>query len=156
MQCDTILVPLDFSPHSVAALDHAIELAKQFDGKIHLLHCYDVYVGSVSPYGIAVPQSFDMECREAAVRETQEWAERVKAAGIEVETTVTPAAAPDAIAATAKEIDADLIVMGSRGLTGLKHVVLGSVADRTLRIAPCPVLTVKEADAERGKAGEPA
>ena len=147
MQCNRILVPLDFSPHSKAALDHAIELARRFDGKLHLLHCYDVYVGAVSPYGITVPQSFDAECREAAEKEIQEWANQVKAAGIEVATTVTPAAASDAIAATAKEMDADLIVMGSRGLTGIKHVLLGSVADRTLRTAPCPVLTVKQADA---------
>jgi nucleotide-binding universal stress UspA family protein len=47
----------------------------------------------------------------------------------------------------AKEIGADLIVMGTRGATGLKHIFLGSVAERTLRIAPCPVLTVKETDA---------
>ena len=45
---------------------------------------------------------------------------------------------------TAERIGADLIVMGTRGLTGLKHVVLGSVAERTVRLAPCPVITVKE------------
>jgi nucleotide-binding universal stress UspA family protein len=49
----------------------------------------------------------------------------------------------DAILDVAREIDADLIVMGTRGLTGLKHVLLGSVAERTLRLAPCSVLTVK-------------
>jgi nucleotide-binding universal stress UspA family protein len=48
-----------------------------------------------------------------------------------------------AIAAAAKRLNSDLIVMGSRGLTGLKHVLLGSVAERTVRTAPCPVLTVK-------------
>jgi nucleotide-binding universal stress UspA family protein len=44
---------------------------------------------------------------------------------------------------TAKDLDVDLIVIGTRGLTGLKHVLLGSVAERTLRLAPCPVLAVK-------------
>ena len=48
-----------------------------------------------------------------------------------------------AIAAAAERANADLIVMGSRGLTGLKHALLGSVAERTVRTAPCPVLTVK-------------
>ena len=50
-----------------------------------------------------------------------------------------------AIAAQAESLPADLIVMGTRGLTGLKHVVLGSVAERVVRTAPCPVLTVKAA-----------
>jgi nucleotide-binding universal stress UspA family protein len=50
------------------------------------------------------------------------------------------------IPATAEEIGADLIVMGTRGLTGLKHVLLGSVAERTIRVAACPVLTVKVAE----------
>lgn len=147
MRFQQILVPLDFSPHSAKALDCAIELAKQFEGKIHLIHCYPVYVGAVSPYGIVIPESFDKECRDAAVREIGQWAEKVKAAGIEVETTVTPSAPSDAINRTAEEIHADLIVMGSRGLTGFKHVLLGSVAERTLRTAPCPVLTLKDHDA---------
>ncbi len=47
----------------------------------------------------------------------------------------------------AKDIGADLIVMGTRGLTGIKHVMLGSVAERTVRLAPCPVLTVKTEEA---------
>ena len=49
----------------------------------------------------------------------------------------------EVIAKTVEEIGADLIVMGTRGLAGIKHVMLGSVAERTIRIAPCPVLTVK-------------
>jgi nucleotide-binding universal stress UspA family protein len=95
---------------------------------------------------VVIPESFDRECREAAERETKQWAEKAKAAGIEVKTTVTPSAPADAITLAAEETGADLIVMGSRGLTGLKHVLLGSVAERTLRTAPCPVLTVKEND----------
>lgn len=144
MQLRKILVPLDFSPHSAKAMDYAIEMAKHFHGEIHLLHCYPVYVGAVSPYGIVVPESFDKECRDAATREIEQWAEKVKSAGVSVSTTVSPSAPADAIARTAEEIGADLVVMGSRGLTGLKHVLLGSVAERTLRTAPCPVLTLKD------------
>ena len=58
---------------------------------------------------------------------------------------MTPTFPAEAIGRQAEEIGADLIVMGTRGLTGLKHVLLGSVAERTLRVAPCAVLTVKEA-----------
>lgn len=147
MRFKKILVPLDFSPHSEKAMQTAIELAKQFDGALHLVHCYPVYVGAVSPYGVVIPESFDRECREGAEREIQRWADKAKAAGVEAKTSVTPSAPADAITVAAEEIGADLIVMGSRGLTGLKHVLLGSVAERTLRTAPCPVLTVKDGDA---------
>lgn len=146
MRLQTILVPVDFSPHSGKALEVAIGLAKKFDAKIHLINSYPVYVGAVSPYGIVVPESFDKECREAAEREIGRWAERVKNAGVEVDTRVTPSAPADAIPRHVEEHDVDLVVMGSRGLTGLKHLLLGSVAERTLRVCPCPVLTVKDDD----------
>jgi nucleotide-binding universal stress UspA family protein len=148
MRFQQILVPLDFSSHSAKALDVAIELAKQFKGRIHLLHSYPIYVGAVSPYGIVLPESFDRDCREAAQREIGKWSDKVNAAGVPVETTVTPSPPVEAIERLATEIDADLVVMGSRGLTGLKHVLLGSVAERTLRTCPCPVLTVKDDDAK--------
>jgi nucleotide-binding universal stress UspA family protein len=148
MQFQQILVPLDFSSHSSKALDAAIELAKQFKGRIHLLHSYPIYVGAVSPYGIVLPESFDRDCRDAAQREIGKWSDKVNAAGVPVESTVTPSPPVEAIERLAGEIDADLVVMGSRGLTGLKHVLLGSVAERTIRTAPCPVLTVKDDDAK--------
>jgi nucleotide-binding universal stress UspA family protein len=69
---------------------------------------------------------------------------RRRAAGVLAETHLVEFAAWEAIVETAKQIKADLIVMGTRGLTGLKHALLGSVAERTLRFAPCPVLTVKD------------
>ena len=142
MRFSHILVPIDFSDHSAHALDHAIELAKHFEGKIHLLHCYAVYRGTVTPYGVSVPESFDRECRDAAQSGTRQWADKVAAEGVEVDSTISKAVPADAIPQIAEEIGADLIVMGSRGLTGLKHVVLGSVAERTVRHATCPVLTV--------------
>ena len=71
---------------------------------------------------------------------------KAKAAGMIVigKTHLVEFAPTDAIVETAKKTKADLIVMGTRGLTGLRHVLLGSVAERTLRLAPCPVLTVKD------------
>jgi nucleotide-binding universal stress UspA family protein len=147
MRFRTILVPLDFSPYSEKALAGAIELARHFEGRIHLLHSYPVYVGAVSPYGMVVPESFDRECREAAAGELSRWADRVRKAGVPVETSVTPIPPSEAIVSTAEEIGADLVVMGSRGLTGLKHVLLGSVAERTLRHCHCPVLVVKDGEA---------
>lgn len=139
-----ILVPVDFSDHASKALDYAIELAKKFGASVQLLHSYPINVGGISPYGMVLPESFDRDIRAAASKQLDEWAVRVRDAGIEVETTVTPQFPSEAISRHAEESGVDLIVMGTRGLTGLKHVLLGSVAERTLRIAPCPVLSVKD------------
>jgi nucleotide-binding universal stress UspA family protein len=143
----TILVPVDFSAHSGRALEVAIELAKTFDGQIHLLHCYQINMGGISPYGLALPENFDREVRTAAAAKLAEWAEKVKAAGIPVHEHVSPMFPSTVLSVTAEEISADLIVMGTRGLTGFKHLLLGSVAERTLHAAPCPVLTVKASEA---------
>lgn len=68
---------------------------------------------------------------------------RVEGAGLACETHVLHGPAADAIAEAARTFQVDLVVMGTRGLTGLKHVLLGSVAERTVRTVPCPVLTVR-------------
>jgi nucleotide-binding universal stress UspA family protein len=138
-----ILVPVDFSEHANRALDMAIELAKKFAGRIHLIHAYPIHPMLLGPYDIQVPVDFERQFRQAADQQMAACAERVRKAGLAVETTCTPDAPSEAIVRCAEKIGADLIVMGTRGLTGLKHVVLGSVAERTLRLAPCPVLTVK-------------
>jgi nucleotide-binding universal stress UspA family protein len=138
-----ILVPVDFSKHAQRALSTAIDLAKASGGKLHLLHCYQINVGAISPYGLVIPESFDRDIREAATKQLSKWKEQVTQKGLEAEAEVSPLFPSEAIAATAERIGADLIVMGTRGLSGLKHVMLGSVAERTVRIAPCPVLTLK-------------
>ena len=142
----TILVPVDFSPHAAKALEIAIDLAVELGAKLHLLHCYQVNVGSISPYGIVLPEGLDRDVRDAAASAVAEWREKAEAAGVEVADSVSPVFPSEAISATAEDIGADLIVMGTRGLTGLRHVVLGSVAERTARIAPCPVMMVKGDD----------
>jgi len=137
-----ILVPIDFSPHSAAAFELAVEIARAFDSKIHLLHCYQLQPGGISPYGIAIPSSYFAEIRNAATGQLAEWQEKHVPAGIAVDSSTMSDAPSESIIATAKKIGADLIVMGTRGLSGFKHVMLGSVAERTVRLAPCPVMTV--------------
>lgn len=148
MQIQKILVPVDFSEHAAHALDYAVELAAKFGASIDLMNCYPVYLGAVSPYGIVVPETFDRECRDAATAEIGKWAQKVRDARVPVETHVSPSPPGEAIPRYAEQARADLIVMGSRGLTGVKHLLLGSVAERVLRTAPCPVLTVKLEDKE--------
>jgi universal stress protein A len=146
-QIRTILVPVDFSDHSSQALEMAADVAKAFGGaKLHLLHCYQIQPVGVSPYGIVLPETYDRDIREAASRQLEAWRQKAVAAGVEAEVHLSAMYPSIAISETASEIDADLIVMGTRGLSGIKHVLLGSVAERTLRTAPCPVLTVKHPD----------
>lgn len=138
-----ILVPHDFSDDAAAALDFAVELAKQLGGELHLVHAYRMPLEMFSPYGVAVPDSVMPEIREAAARHLKELAAKVKAEGLAVHVHLQEGPPADSIAEAAGELGADLIVMGTRGRTGLAHVVLGSVAERTVRSAPCPVLTLK-------------
>ena len=138
-----ILVPVDFSAHSVAALDRAVDFAKAFGAKIHLLHSFAVPVHGVMPYDFTIPDGLWDGIRKAAESKLEEFRQRIVSAGVEASGEVSPTLPSEAILAAAGEIGADLIVMGTHGHTGLKHVLLGSVAERTIRLAPCPVLTVK-------------
>lgn len=141
-----ILVPVDFSDHSATAMEMAVDWAKQFGAKIRLLHCYEIRPIWVTTYEMPVPEDYQVEIRKAASRQLQAWLEKVKAEGIEADATLSPCFAKVAIADIAERDRSDLIIMGTRGRTGLKHIVLGSVAERTLRTAPCPVCIVRASD----------
>jgi nucleotide-binding universal stress UspA family protein len=142
-----ILVPVDFSSHSRRALDEAVGLALVFHAEIHLLHCYSIHPGVISPYGVVVPETYDYEVRMAAIQRLVEWRDTVRAQNVTAHEHITAHSPSTEIAAMAEKLGADLIVMGTRGLTGFKHVLMGSVTERAIRIAPCPVLTVKDVDA---------
>jgi universal stress protein A len=146
MKIQTILVPTDFSPDARAALVKAKELARVLGSRIVLLHAYRVDVPMSTPElggGFVLPDRFYEDLRASATSQVDALAaatlkDGVKAEGLAVEDRPGPA-----IVDAAKRLPADLIVMGTRGLTGLMHVLLGSVADRVIREASCPVLTVK-------------
>jgi nucleotide-binding universal stress UspA family protein len=145
---ERILVPTDFSEHSKAAFEAAVAIARAFGSRIRLLHCYQIQPGGISPYGIAVPSRYFNEIYEAASKQLADWQAENAPEDVPVDGLTASEAPAEAILAAAKEIDADLIVMGTRGLSGFKHVMLGSVAERTVRLAPCPVMTVHAPDAQ--------
>ena len=146
MEIRKILVPVDFSDHSQRALEEAIGLAKTTGAQLHLLHCYQIHSSAVAPYGIVVPETFEHDIRMAALQRLSEWREKATAQGVRVQEHLTAHFPAEEITATAEHLGIDLIVMGTRGLTGLKHVLLGSVTERTIRLAKCPVLVVKAGD----------
>lgn len=139
-----MLVATDFSESSDRAVDAAVELANATGATIELLHAFDLPIPLVTPYEVAVPSAFFTEAREAAKKRLETCEQRVRSAGVEVRSHLGEVPAATAIAKAAEELGCDLIVMGTRGNSGLKHVLLGSVAERTVRSAPCSVLTVKE------------
>jgi nucleotide-binding universal stress UspA family protein len=138
-----ILVATDFSEHSARAVRAATSLAQRFGARLHLVHAFGLPVVTASPYDVVLTGGILDEARAQARRSLEEAAQEPRAAGVEVEVHLAHTPAPEAITEQAQELAADLIVMGTHGHTGLKHALLGSVAERTLRTAPCSVLTVK-------------
>lgn len=147
MKLDTILVPFDFSAHGVRAFKEGVELALQNGAHLVLLHAF-VLNDRVYPYNLFLTEQVIEEARQAVAKSLDEWRERAEAAGVDVEVRLSPAEPTEAIGAVAEELGAGLIVMGSRGLTGLKHLLLGSVAEHTIATAPCPVLVVRALDTD--------
>ena len=146
MKVKTILVPTDFSADADKALETAIDLARQFGAKIVLLHAYRIevplaYAGLDT--GLVLPPTFQTQVDETAAKRVADLAKRTTQGGVEARGVALCEPPSIAIVAEAERLPADLIVIGTRGLTGLKHVVLGSVAERVIRHAPCPVLTVR-------------
>lgn len=139
----TLLLAIDFSESSSAVVDVALELAKRFSATIHIVHAFDLPIPLVTPYEVAIPEAYLDQTRKAAAHKLAIVVEQIAAQDVAVESYLTEAPAAPAIARTAEEVDADLVVMGTHGHTGIKHLVLGSVAERTMRLAPCSVLVVK-------------
>ncbi len=145
-----ILVPTDFSPTADAALDYAFGLAEKFGASIQLLHVLEdpfVYEGiSGEGYIAEAPAIRTAMLNDAHAKLRQ----RAGAGGpkIKVEAEVLFGHGARSIAEYAAERVVDLIVMGTHGRTGVAHLLLGSVAERIVRTAPCPVLTVRHPKAK--------
>jgi nucleotide-binding universal stress UspA family protein len=151
IRLSNVLVATDFSTPSEAALNYGRELSRTFGATLHVLHvAEDAYAWLMPPDGVL--PDFDELQRNLndAARErldgalSEEDRTQLHARGV-VRTSRLPAAA---IVAHAKEIQADLIVMGTHGRGGAARLLLGSVADKVLRTAPCPVLVVRQPERE--------
>ena len=144
----TILVPSDFSGCSDAALRYGLELARRFDAKLHLLNV--VQDPATQPWaaeGFAVPLYEVVE--QWQVESEKRMAAMIPAADADRVTITTAVATPcQEILRYAAEHDVDLIVMGTHGRSGMSHILLGSIAERVVRHAPCPVLTVRHPERE--------
>ena len=136
MQIKKILVPTDFSEHADQAIATGEGLAKSFGAEIHLLHVLHLPVQAVTPEMTVVPVGFWQDLRSFAQKKLDASRAGIEKLGLRCSAEIVEDVPGFAIAAAAKRVNADLIVIGSRGLTGLKHALLGSVAERTVRTAP--------------------
>jgi Universal stress protein UspA and related nucleotide-binding proteins len=137
-----ILVATDFSPASDAALTYGRALAKTFGARLHLLHVAENFFlrpTLTDPYALKAAVGRRLDERLTAEDRIERSAHAV------LETSDHPA---DTIAEYAKSTHIDLIVMGTHGRTGVSHLLVGSVAERVVRTAPCPVLTVRHPEHE--------
>jgi nucleotide-binding universal stress UspA family protein len=145
-----VLVATDFSDPSAVALSYGREFARTFGAALHVLHVVESLMAAagVEFYAGSMPE-MQRSLEAAAQRQldavlTDEDRSQLGAKAI-VRTWAKPA---PAIAQYAQEADIDLILMGTHGRGALAHLVMGSVAERLVRIAPCPVLTVRHPERE--------
>ena len=140
-----ILCPTDFSEPSLAALDTACELAKHFDAELRVLHVIPYMTPFPSDMVVVAAPSYyptDSERVEEAQRQVANLIEHRVQDGLRVLPEVKMGHAAHEIACAADEDDADMIVIGTHGATGWRHLAFGSVAEKVVRMAHRPVLTV--------------
>ncbi|ENU31397.1 universal stress protein [Acinetobacter sp. 2JN-4] len=146
MSYQNILVPVDDSPISYAAVEHALSLAKLSGAKVTVLSvvAVDPYVG-VDFYQVApaITEHF-MQAEAHAKTQLQDIAQSFSQNDINVATKIYHGSASEGILFVADEIGADLIIMGSHGRTGVKRLLLGSVARTVLTESHIPVLVIKQ------------
>jgi len=145
IKIDKILFPTDFSEHSEYALSYALSFAKEYGAKLHVLHVIEdvQYLANAYMFDVPVMPSF-ADIEQSRLKEMQEFIERVITdPTIEIEKTIKRGRPFIEIIQTAREEDVDLIVIATHGRSGLEHVLFGSVAEKVVRKAPCPVLSIR-------------
>jgi universal stress protein A len=150
MPTQHFLVPIDFSEYADHALAYAIRLARTLDARLTLLHVVQPLPMAGVDMGVALPETYLQEAEAEVQRSMEAALARVTAAGLTGECVVLYGVPFQEIVDTAKAHSVDLIIMGTHGRTGLLHVLLGSVAEKVVRLAPCSVLVVRTADQAPG------
>ena len=137
----TILVPVDFSSCSREGLRYAIAFANEFGARIILVHAtYLGYIYSSEGTAIYDIPGLQKAARKTAERKMRELVRSVNFGGVEFEAVFTEGSPVLDICAYAKDHDVDLIITSTHGLTGFRHVLIGSIAEQVVRHAPCSVL----------------
>jgi len=139
-----IVVPQDFSDYSLHALKYAVTLAGLFNSELIILHVVEpiVYPADFSFGQVSIP-AMEEEIRKHSEEQLNELVTKEIPSSIKVTSIIKVGKPFIEIIEVAKTENADLIVISSHGRTGMDHVLFGSTADKVVRKAPCPVLTVR-------------
>lgn len=146
IQLNKVLVPTDFSDFSKPAITYGCAIAEKFGAELHLLNVVPDQAMLVPEVAAFSPESM-MAQSESLVREARRQLAELPASGWQTGKPVirevrTGPAAMEIIDYATKE-NIDMVVIGTHGRSGLMHILMGSIAERVVRLSPCPVLTVK-------------
>lgn len=142
-----ILVPIDFSESSRQAVAYSNAFARQFGASVTFLHVIHVNY-AYGEFGAVDFTSLEREMRAGAEKELASLEASSKASGVDVSSLIREGSPAKIIADVAGELGSDLIVISTHGYTGLKHVLMGSIAEHVVRYAPCAVLVVRQTKSE--------
>lgn len=140
-----ILVPIDFSDYSKKALQYTVTFAKQFNAEVNLVYVIEpvVYPADLSMGQMVIPQvEVDLSIRSK--EELEQLAKIEIGEHLKYNIIIKSGKPFMEIIETATEVDADLIIIATHGHTGVEHLLFGSTAEKVVRKAPCPVLTIRE------------
>jgi nucleotide-binding universal stress UspA family protein len=139
-----ILCPIDFSEHSRRALDHAVAIARWYEAAVTVLHVFSpVTVAAVGAAPVVFePMVLAPVDRDRLLADTRAFAAAESAPGVAIEAAIREGRTATAILEQAASMRADLLVIGTHGRSGFDRLLVGSVAEKVLRKASCPVLTV--------------
>lgn len=145
----TVLVPTDFSADAELAVSQAAHVfgVSPQDAKLKLLHVFRLHPEVTYPWTASYLGAHAAEVTKIATEKLDKMAQPLRDQGFDVEVLVYEGYPPDVIDQTAKQVKADVIAMGTHGRSFLPRLILGSVAERVLPAAPCPVLTVHHPEA---------
>jgi nucleotide-binding universal stress UspA family protein len=141
-----ILVPIDFSKTSLKALDYAVDFAKPLGAEVHALFVVEpIYYAVPDLAGAAAGATVGLieEQRQSGRQQLERLKARYARRHVKLRTLLQTGTPYQVIVDTAKSIKADMIVMSTHGRTGMTHLLVGSVAERVVRAASCPVLTIR-------------
>ena len=150
MEIKNILLPTDFSKHAKVALPFAIDLAKKYGAKLHLIHVFDENAFDPAFFSVSETTAVNYFTRieNGFEAEVEKFFGDLDCHGINIIPILANGNAFVKIIEYAKENAIDLIVMGTHGRSGLSSILMGSVTEKVVHKAHCPVLTVRHPDYE--------
>jgi len=148
IQIKRLLTPTDFSDFSKQALHYAVEFARSFRAELHLVNVVEPYAYPADMFGQVGMVDVENALEKAAHEEIANWQKNNIPEGITSVAAVLHGRPFSEIIRYAQEHQIDLLIMGTHGHSGIDHFLLGSTAEKVIRKAPCPVLTVRAQERE--------